>query len=258
MKILGLLILLYALAIEKSQAAKITIKYEKPTSPGYAAIYKTLKAHHKQMLGESVLYLNQLYHWSRDIEIVVASCGFSNSGYQPEANRIVICYESLFHKINDYPEAASSEKHFKKRVLQNVMFTFWHEMGHAMIGDLAIDQKSDTLYVEKLADEFAALSMLWRTGAGWNDILMISALHYKNKSVLKPDRSYENHPNDKLRYQKIIVLLYGFSQKSYSRLAADVSDIEWLKKSAKEYYLERSAFWIEHLRTRTKREFFRN
>lgn len=240
------------------QAAKISIEYAKPQSPTYLEVYKTLKSKHRLIYGESIAYLNDLYQWQGDVSVLVTECGGVDSRYLPDQKTIVICYESLFQKIYDYPERAKSKEEFIHRVYQNAMFTFWHEMGHALMDQYGIETNADRKSLELLADEFAVLSMLWRNDNQWKDIVMISALHFKSKSTRKPKENYQIHPSDELRYEKMIVLLYGFAQKSYLRLRPEVDSLEWLDISAHEYYLERSAFWEKNLRNHVRRDFFNN
>lgn len=241
-----------------SEAAKLSIKYERPDSYKYLEIYHALKANHQSMYGESAKYLKSLYDWQEDIKIVVTSCGYINSRYLPGQNEIFICYESLYQKVYDYPQKASSKKVFENRIYQNVMFTLWHEMGHALMDQFEIGNESDVERLERMADEFAVLSMLWRKEDHWKDILMISALHFKSKAARNSGIIYEVHPSDELRYQKMIALLYGFAQKSYSKLQPEIDQLDWLDRSAQEYYLERSAFWEQNLRVHTRRDFFNN
>lgn len=239
-------------------AGRLSISYERPESNRYLPIYKALKSNHRSIYGESVKYLNGLYKWHQDTRIIVTTCATVDSRYLPDENTIVICYESLYQKVDDYPEKARSKAAFKNRVYQNVIFTFWHEVGHALMDQFQIGEGQDRRQLELLADEFAALSMLWRNDDSWKQILMISALHFKSKSKIQPDKTYEVHPPDDFRYQKMVALLYGFAQKSYSKLKSEVDQMDWLDISAQEYYLERSAFWEQNLWNHTRRDFFNN
>ncbi|WP_420583076.1 DUF4344 domain-containing metallopeptidase [Reichenbachiella sp.] len=239
-----------------SLAAKVSIEYVKPNSSKYLEIYKVLKSKHRLIYGESIAYLNGLYQWQSDINILVTECGAVDSRYLPDQNSIVICYESLYQKIYDYPERASSKKAFVRRVYQNVMFTFWHEMAHALMDQYGLGSNEDRKSLELLADELAVLSMLWRNEGQWKDIVMISALHFKSKLTVTQDKKYQIHASDQWRYEKMIVLLYGFAQKSYLRLKPEVDSLDWLTISPQEYYLERSAFWEGILRNHVQRDFF--
>ncbi len=239
-------------------AAKVSIEYAKPNSSKYLEVYKALKSKHRLIYGESISYLNGLYLWQNDIKILVTECGAVDSRYLSDQKLIVICYESLYQKIYDYPERAKFKEAFVRRVYQNSMFTFWHEMGHALMDQYGLGMDSDMKAHELLADEFAILSMLWRNDSQWKDIVMISALHFKSKSALTPDKKYQIHPSDEMRYEKMMVLLYGFAQKSYLRLKPEVESLNWLHISAQEYYLERSAFWERNLRNHVRRDFFNN
>ncbi|MEO9967319.1 MAG: DUF4344 domain-containing metallopeptidase [Reichenbachiella sp.] len=245
-------------AILQLHAAKIFIRFEKPTEAKHQKIYKVLKSNNRQMLGESIKYLEGLYTWTDDVQIVVASCGSINSRYEPDRQLVVLCYESLHRKIYNYAEAASSKAIFERRVFQNSMFTFWHEIGHVVLDQLDLANGLDSIQIELLADEFATLSLIWREGSRYKDVVLINALHFKSQSMRQSDKKYKAHPKDQLRYEKMITLLYGFKQKSYSRLSDEVGQIEWLNMPAKEYYFERSAYWEQNLRKHTKFDFFNN
>ncbi|WP_456458845.1 DUF4344 domain-containing metallopeptidase [Reichenbachiella sp.] len=253
-----LFVLLSACLFGHCAAARLTVIYSKPKSAGYQEIYKALKSNHRMMYGESVAYLQDLYNWNQDIEIRVTECGSIDSKYLPDEHVIVICYESLYQKVYDYPAKTQTKKAFVNRVYQNVMFTFWHEVGHAIMDQYGIGRQDDRKTLELLADEFAVLSMLWRNDGHWKDIVMISALHFKSKSTRIAKENYKVHPADDLRYEKMIVLLYGFAQKSYLRLKPEVDSLDWLSISAQEYYLERSDFWEENLRNHVRKDFFNN
>lgn len=254
--------MLFALVIFVSHgysfASRLSIEYVKPNSAKYQEVYKVLKSNHRTIYGESISYLQNLYDWKADIEIKVVECGAVDSRYIPAHKQIIICYESLYQKINDYPKTARSKKDFVHRVFQNAMFTFWHEIGHALMDEFQIEGIQDRRTNELYADEFAVLSMLWRNDSRWKDVVMISALHFKSKSTRLPMEQYEIHPSDNLRYEKMITLLYGFAQKSYLRLKPEVDSLDWLVISAQEYYLERSAFWEKNLRNHTQKDFFNN
>ncbi|MEP2025220.1 DUF4344 domain-containing metallopeptidase [Reichenbachiella sp.] len=239
-----------------TQASKLSIKYKRPNSDRYLEIFRALKSNHNSIYGESTDYLKSVYRWPDKIEVMVTTCDALNSSYTPDAKQIVICYESLYQKINDYPENTNSDEAYERRVFQNVMFTFWHEIGHALMDQYGMCEGRNVKSLEMLADEFAILSMLWREEDYWKGIVMISALHYKSKSERMQGKNYESHPSDELRYQKMIVLLYGFAQKSYAKLKTEVDQLVWLDQSAHEYYLGRSAFWEENLRNHTRSDFF--
>ena len=165
-----------------ANAGEISIKYERPSSFKYKSIYQVLKNRHKEFYGESIQYLKELYQWNENIDILVTECGTVDSKYLPEGNMIVICYESLYQKIYDYSEKTTSKDEFQKRVFQNVMFTFWHEVGHALMDQFEISSDAARQNLELMADEFAILSFLWRSDQKWRDVARISALHFKSKS----------------------------------------------------------------------------
>ena len=236
-------------------AKEIVLTYEKPGDYQHQAIYEALKANHKDILGESVQFLSHLYSIESKIKIVVKDCGSVNSSYQEHDYLIVICYESLYNKIYDYPDQAPTAELFVNRVFQNVMFTFWHEMGHALMHQFNIESDLDIRAKESLADEFAVLSMLWRSGKQWKDVLVMSALHFNNKSKNNA-LEYLSHESDADRCHTILCLLYGFAPKSYARLLSSNKGISLDADHCQSYYLERAEVWKNYLREHTKRSYF--
>lgn len=238
------------------KAKRLVLQYEKPQNPNHKKLYQVLKSNHKEYIGESIQFLNDLYVFDNRVLVNVLECGFNDSRFIPSQNLICLCYETLAMKIMDYPFPSDNLQLYKRRVFQNVMFTFYHEVGHVIIFQALDTALLDRLTIESLADEFAILSMLWRGDKKWKDTAMISALHFKNKSLRDPGKKYEFHRSDRYRYEQMLTMIHGMSPKSYGRLKDDVQAFEWLTKSSQAFYLDRSYYWEGILRNSLRREYF--
>lgn len=240
---------------------KFTITYEQPTNSNHKLLYKTLKKHHQEIYGDAIGFLNDLYALTADIEIIVRDCGSIDSRYVPEEQRIYICYESIQNKVRDYRYAPKNEKVYSQRVFDNAVFTFWHEIGHAVIDDFNLPKSDGELNLEDLADEFAVISMMLRKDDKWMNAITISALHYKNKHIRSNNDGaggYEEHSPDIDRYHNMIILLYGFRPNSFSRLKSRIDEIPGPPINCQQHFQNRYKYWAVLLQPPlTKRFYFK-
>jgi hypothetical protein len=174
---------------------------------------------------------------------------------------IYICYETLQEKVNDYSKYPTNNDEYERRVFKNSVFTFWHEIGHAMMHQLNLPIKTSSLNEEDLADEFAVLSMIWRQDDKWTNSIVTSSLHYKNKVLKRKNKGlslpvYEYHSPDIDRYYKMNCLLYGMKPVSFARLERRLNEQPEGAASCKSYYQTRNAYWSKILIPFAKYEYF--
>ena len=237
------------------------ITYYKPVNKNHQRLFKTLYKNDANFYGDAVKFLNALYQLPREIKIVVADCGSRNSRYNYDEATIYICYESLQYKVDDYRNPPTNDKDYRNRVFKNSVFTFWHEVGHAMIHQLGLPTNSDGLNEEDLADEFAVLSMIWRQDEKWTNAIVTSSLHYKNKTIRRKNKGlnapdYEYHSPNIERYYNMNCLLYGMKPISFERLEKRLEAHPKGSTHCKSYYETRNAYWSNLLKTYTKYDYF--
>lgn len=258
---LYLLILFCVIISLNSNAQKFEIEYYKPNNPDHQKLFKTLLNNDANFYGDAVSFLNALYELPQDVKIIVADCGSRNSRYNFGAITIYICYESLQYKVDDYRKPPINENDYRNRVFKNSVFTFWHEVGHAIIHQLNLPTSSGSLNEEDLADEFAVLSMVWRQDDKWTNAIVTSSLHYKNKAIRRKNEGlsapvYEYHSPNIERYYNMNCLLFGMKPKSFARLEKRLNEQPKGASHCKSYYQSRNKYWSRILKPFVKYEYF--
>lgn len=117
--------------------------YAPVKNPEYAKLQDTLK---KGRVLESLAdNLNQVIALPTDITLSLDECSEVNAFYDPEKQRIHICYELLEHFANAFAPDAKSEDELDAAISGATMFTFFHELGHALIHvlDLPVTGKEE-------------------------------------------------------------------------------------------------------------------
>jgi len=240
---------------------EFAVKYERPSASSHLKLFKTLKRHDAVFYGDAVKFLNTLYRLPQSVKIIVTECGSKNSRYNFEEMTIYICYETLQEKVNDYSKSPKNNSEYERRVFKNSVFTFWHEIGHALMHQLNLPVKTVSLNEEDLADEFAVLSMIWREDDKWTNSIVTSSLHYKNKVLKRKNKGlslpiYEYHSPDIDRYYKMNCLLYGMKPVSFARLKKTLNEQPKGAANCKSYYQVRNKYWSRILKPFAKYEYF--
>lgn len=261
MKRIAAVLIFYLTILMPSFSGVFKIDYKKPSNSVHQKLYKALSNNDAIFLGDAVRFLNKLYDVPNDIQIVVADCGSRNSRYNLGEITIYICYETIQYKVKDYRTPVSTKKEYLSRVFKNSVFTFWHEIGHAMIHQLELPISSGKLNQEDLADEFAVLSMIWRKDDKWTNTIVTSALHYKNRVILAQRegltrKKYGYHSPDDKRYYNLMCLLYGAKPITFKRLEEKLNDEPFSSSSCKSNYYIRDKYWSEMLKSHTKYQYF--
>lgn len=107
---------------------------------------------------EATQFVNSALRLPRVVPVIFDSCGVPNAFYDPEARRIVFCYEflALFDQMfAQDPEFTAEE--LDEAILGSTLFFLLHEMGHALVHilDLPITGRE-----EDAVDDLAALILI--------------------------------------------------------------------------------------------------
>lgn len=151
----------------------------------------------------------------QNIPVNFTDCGQPNAFWDGENEQIIMCYElinfayTLFNQKSNYSQQEAITKS-----LNNAIFTFYHELGHALIDVLelsAVGQEEDTV------DEFSAV-MLFRKfdndSAG--EIILDSSAFYETlyQNGVRGTGWGEHAPNDK-RLFNLVCFVYGSNPQKY-------------------------------------------
>ncbi len=153
-----------------------------------------------------------------NVPVTFKDCGTPNAFWDPSNKNIIMCYElisfgfQLFNKKANY-----SEREAIAKSLNNSVFTFYHELGHALIDVLdlsAVGQEEDTV------DEFASV-MLFRkfNNESAAQIVLDSSAFYEilYKMGARGSGWGEHAPNDK-RLFNLVCFVYGSNPTAYKKV----------------------------------------
>jgi hypothetical protein len=196
---------------------KFKISYEDVKNPQLAHWREDIKK--KGILEELEKDLNKSFSMSTDITISFSQCDTSNAFYDPEKRHISICYELVEDLNKSFANITDSKEELEARVLGAIIFTFYHELGHAFVDiyhlpitgkeEDAVDQLSTYILVNGTEEgEFAALS-------GADAFLLESHKDRKNLTSLA---FYGEHSLSEQRFYNVLCWVYGHNSKKYQYL----------------------------------------
>lgn len=154
----------------------------------------------------------------RRVAVVPASCGTPNAFYDPQQHAIVLCYELVDDFFDLFGQTAASSDQLGSSVIGATTFVFFHEAGHALIGELNLPTVGRE---EDAVDQFSTLllanpEMEWTLiqGASWfslktqrdNTGLPGLAKWFAGSDLR---RFADEHGLDEQRFYNIVCLVYG-------------------------------------------------
>ncbi|HUS28591.1 MAG TPA: DUF4344 domain-containing metallopeptidase [Kofleriaceae bacterium] len=158
----------------------------------------------------------------RPLPIKFQECGFVNAFYSPKTHDITMCHELWTHFTQLFTDAGYKDKDLDEKIRGAMTFTFFHEFGHALHGELDLPV---TAKGEDAADEIATL-FLAQLGKSGEKIAWAGASWFFIAGDRKEDlgaRLYDEHSLHGQRFGSIMCLLYG-SKKS------NIADPAFMKK----------------------------
>jgi hypothetical protein len=151
--------------------------------------------------------LNEVVAMPGTVDIQLVDCGAPNAFYDPANHRIIVCYELVTYFLHTFHPHAPSEAELGAAAMGATVFAFFHELGHALIHELALPS---TGREEDAADQIATLILL---EAGDEGVRMaLSGAQWF--AVLAADNQqrtpfWDEHAFDGQRFFNILCLVYG-------------------------------------------------
>jgi hypothetical protein len=189
---------------------KMSVTYEKPRLGKGApdAFVKAMQA--------TVQVLDQAYAFPRPLPVHFKDCGFSNAFYSPAHHDLTLCHE-LFDELRETFGDAKA-KDVEGLVRNTMLFVFFHEFGHALVGELDLPTTGNA---EDVADELASL-VLVELGETGQEAVTAAAFWFKlmaaEQGAPKPDSFYRVHSYDETRVGNLVCALYAADPKRYGEL----------------------------------------
>ena len=186
--------------------------------------YQEMEAIFKEtrLLEDTVQELNGVFSLPADVPVVMRECGEVNAFYDPQSGEISLCYELVEHYSEIFMADAETEEEQEEAgtaVASATMFTFFHEMGHALIDiyDLPITGRE-----EDAVDQLAALILLQGGEEGENAAIDGANSFVGEEEAEMDDLAFwDEHSLDDQRFYNIVCWIYGKDPEGYQYFVED-------------------------------------
>lgn len=199
--------------------------YQRAQSAALAPLAREAKT--ARWLDEVVSDLNHQYRLPRDIDVNTAECGDSNAFFDPATHSITLCYELIAElqqqaATTDWP--ASERDDYVSGVLS---FVLLHELGHALVNELALPV---TGREEDVADQLAVALLLGDADAASGQDFVDSVAqigHVASWFQLNATGEYDmealadTHALDEQRFYNVMCWLYGAQPAAFTDMVKD-------------------------------------
>jgi len=163
--------------------------------------------------------LDNILLFPRPLPIRFQDCGQVNAFYSPADHDIKICHELFDGMRALFKTAGIDDKRGEELTLSTVVFAFFHEFGHAVVGEFGLPITGKG---EDAADELAILVLVGQGKDGqrvaldateWFDLMA------KQGAKAVTNRTFfDEHSYDEARVGNILCMLYGADKVTYADL----------------------------------------
>lgn len=207
----------------------------------YEEVHLILK--NTKVFEEIAAGLNEELALPNDIEVYFQECGEENAYYDPETSQITLCYELIQRYKEIFADNAETEEEYVIEIINAALFTFFHELGHALVDRLELPITGKE---EDVVDEFAALILLGSGEEGEQAALagvLQFAVDAEEEAELEELAYWDEHSLSIQRFYNMACLVYGSNSEKYSFLVED-GDLPQERADGCEYeYAQKSNSW---------------
>lgn len=158
-----------------------------------------------------------------DIQVIFKECNGkdedpTNAFYNPEDNSITLCYGMVKKSEDLFKDDEKSEKDLQEAVLGSTAWTFYHEMGHALIDVYKI---AHTGKEEDAADELSTYILINGGDEGEKAALDGAEDFYREASEdndIGEEEFADSHSLNKQRFYNVVCWVYGANTEKYAYL----------------------------------------
>jgi hypothetical protein len=188
------------------------VVYAPISNPDYAKYQQIFK--NAQTFEEIANALNGELALPTDITIVLKECGIVNAYYDPQTNELNLCYELIDHFGEIFSPYVKSDEELGEAVAGATFFTFFHEMGHALVHVLELP------ITGKEEDAVDQLSVITLAESDTEDAALSAATWFFVQGAEKGDIEelafWDEHSLDMQRFYNIVCWIYGKNPEKYS------------------------------------------
>lgn len=187
--------------------------------------------------------INENLIFTTDIDVVFTTCGEANAYYDPEASEITMCYELIADYVTIFAENIETEEDFANEVIDASSFTFFHELGHAVIEQYELPITGNE---EDAVDNFAAIALLDMYG---DDYGVVSGM-FQFESDAEEEQEYiedlpfwGEHALSSQRFYNTACLIYGSDPDGFNFILEEGHLPEERAEQCEEEYEQKSDAW---------------
>jgi hypothetical protein len=157
--------------------------------------------------------LNETIRLPTTVDIQLVDCDQVNAFYDPDAHRIIVCYDLLEYFVQVFKPTVKSDDELGTAVLGATLFSFYHETGHGLIHLLdlpAVGREEDS------ADQIATL-ILMAAGDDGVSMAMSGAYWFQLQQKAGDETPFwDEHSFDAQRFYNVLCLIYGSNPDKYA------------------------------------------
>ncbi len=221
-------------------AGDFKVIYDPVQDQGYSELRHSLTE--SKLFEVIVNDLNQVLALPVDIPIRFQECREATAFFDSAKKEIAICYELIGHFSRLFSSHLKSEEELEKSVLHATLFTFYHEMGHALIDVLRLQI---TGREEDSVDQLAIL-MLADSGEQGEEAALNGAVSFlleAKNTDLEALPFWDEHSLDMQRFFNIICWVYGRNPRKFSHPVREGILPEERAERCGDEYLKFSKSW---------------
>lgn len=220
-----------------SQAAQtqaqvgMRVVYEPPTKKQEHEQIRTY-LQQTEVFEQTATVMNLVFQFPQAVTIVWTECDAVNAAWDGQGN-IVMCYELAEYLKTLFGKRIRDRKQLRVAVMSSLMFTFLHELGHALISMYKIPAVGRE---EDAADQLAALVLI-STGRDGVEVAMHGAQFFRLLAASGSQTPFfDEHSLDAQRYYNVMCLVYGSNPQQYASLVGhDKLPAERARRCSAEY-----------------------
>lgn len=220
----------------RASKGKLALHYARPKKTSMHELADELQK--SRLFAEVVSELEKMLILPQDLAIHFEDCGEINAFYDPEKKRISMCWELLEYTAEQFSKDGASDEEAATGFVSATVFTFFHELGHALVDllDLPITGKE-----EDVVDQLAT----WILVAGGDDGALMAidgAVSFVDEEGDEEPATWGEHSLDQQRFYNIVCWVYGSDPKKFAELTesqkgplpderAEICPDEWARMS---------------------------
>lgn len=219
----------------------LVIQYEEPNNQDLQEIYQSLQS--TMFFDDLIADINEHLIFTQDIDVIFTECDEANAYYDPEASTITMCYELIADYVAIFADEIETAEDFDSEVIDATSFTFFHELGHAVIDQYALPITGNE---EDAVDNFAAIALLDVYG---DDLGALSGMFQFEMEAVDEQQALEDlafwdeHSLSSQRFYNTACLVYGSDPEGFSFIVEEGYLPEDRADGCEDEYIQKSEAW---------------